>query len=139
MYFQLMDQRAHSEPARTIFNEDAEDSDPADPAQAKLNSELDYSQIYALWNFGEPPTVERLTTLLAKVLQSIVDINVGRSPQKSIFNSAKIPGISIENYLKRIGSYSRCSAEAMVHAIIYIDRFLEAQPEMFIHPQNVHK
>ena len=134
-----MDQRAHSESPRMIFNEDAEESDPAEPAQAKINAGLDYSEIYGLWNFGEVPASEKLTILLAKILQSMVDINAGRVPQKSVFNSAKIPGISIENYLKRIGSFSHCSIEAMVFAVIYIDRYLEALPELFIHAQNVHK
>lgn len=56
----------------------------------------------------------------------------------SRFDSAYVPEISIEEYVERIQTYSKCSACVYVVAMIYIDRLIEEQ-RMVVTQLNVHR
>jgi hypothetical protein len=56
----------------------------------------------------------------------------------SLFQSSSIPDISIASYLDRIALYSKCSEACFVVALVYIDRFIDAQ-EIVVSPFNVHR
>merc|ERR1712070_130918 len=49
-----------------------------------------------------------------------------------------IPDITIEDYVERIQTYSKCSASVYVVAMIYIDRLIEGQGLVVTH-LNVHR
>jgi hypothetical protein len=68
-----------------------------------------------------------------------VSENQHKPVQESLFHSKKVPGISIERYLLRQADYSRCSPESFYFALIYIDRYIEKQPEQGLVSRNVHK
>lgn len=57
---------------------------------------------------------------------------------RSLFQSSRVPPISIMDYLKRIIKYSQCSPQCLVIMLIYLDRYTEASgvPLCF---RNVHR
>lgn len=54
------------------------------------------------------------------------------------FDSAYIPEITIEDYVERVQTYSRCSASVFVIAMVYIDRLIESEGLVVTH-LNVHR
>ncbi|CBH18452.1 cyclin 2 [Trypanosoma equiperdum] len=57
---------------------------------------------------------------------------------QSAFHSSHVPAISVWNYMRRIGKYSRCSPECFIICIIFIDRYVAATncPITF---RNIHR
>lgn len=58
---------------------------------------------------------------------------------KTIFHATRVPSISIQNYLKRIKDYSRCSEDCFVLALIYIDRVTESKRGLNPDTFNIHR
>jgi len=56
-----------------------------------------------------------------------------------IFDSSQVPGITIQNYLKRLQATFRCSDAALVGALILMDRFLERCESAGKEPRRVTK
>jgi len=56
-----------------------------------------------------------------------------------IFDSSQVPGITIQNYLKRLQACFRCSDAALVGALISMDRFLERCESAGKEPRRVTK
>jgi hypothetical protein len=57
---------------------------------------------------------------------------------KSHYHSSRIPGVSVNDYLKRIAKYSRCSPESFVITLIYLDRYT-AYTGIPVCYRNVHR
>jgi hypothetical protein len=78
-----------------------------------------------------------LIVLTAALLNDLIDQEGG--PCESIFNSSTIPSISLEDFLRRLHKYTQFSAECLVIAIVYIDRYNMEMPEFSLNNLNVHK
>lgn len=81
--------------------------------------------------------LEELIVLTAALLNDLIDQEGG--PCESIFNSSTIPSISLEDFLRRLHKYTQFSAECLVIAIVYIDRYNMEMPEFSLNNLNVHK
>ena len=103
-----------------------------------INDNLSYDQIYVSLGLSAPQPCE-VALCLSRVLEQMVSANSHRTPSKSIFHSKKIPGISIEKYLQRQATYSRCSSECFYLAFIYLDRYFQKVPDQCLVSKNVHK
>jgi hypothetical protein len=103
-----------------------------------INGSLTYKEVYHCLNI-DPPQTKIVALCLSRLLEQMVIANKSKSPNKSIFHSKKIPGISIHDYLQRQASYSRCSPETFFLALIYIDRYFEKIPDQCLVAHNVHK
>ena len=57
----------------------------------------------------------------------------------TIFDALKIPTITLHDFLKRIISFTFCSAEIVILALIYIDRLLVKNDEIIIKERNIHR
>jgi len=57
----------------------------------------------------------------------------------SVFHAKKIPTISIKDYLKRIGEFSKCSDQCFIYALIYIDSVASKDEEFVLDTLNVHR
>jgi len=55
------------------------------------------------------------------------------------FHAMEPPRITIKYYLKRIATYSQCSEECFVLALIYIDRLIRKQDAFLVNSLNVHR
>lgn len=55
------------------------------------------------------------------------------------FEALTAPGISVEEYLARIVEYAPCSRECYVLTLIYIDRLLQANPQLRVNNYNAHR
>ncbi len=61
-------------------------------------------------------------------------------PEKlTYFDLRKIPDISLEDYLLRIVQSSQCSESCYIFALIYIDRYIQAQAGNRVSPTNIHQ
>lgn len=96
-----------------------------------------YAERYARLGL-EPPSAERLARGLGALLQSMVALSAGCAAPPSFFNSKAPPRISLRDYLLR-ALHSRCSAETLVLAAVYLDRFLEAREDLPLCAENAHK
>ncbi|KAH7280086.1 hypothetical protein KP509_37G051800, partial [Ceratopteris richardii] len=90
------------------------------------------------------PTVIRvLSSLLERVVARNERLRAPSPPegcrrQILCFFGARIPAISIEQYLERIFRYANCSTSCFVVAYAYIDRLVQQQPNLRITSLNVH-
>ncbi|XAR66084.1 hypothetical protein NMG60_11012155 [Bertholletia excelsa] len=90
-----------------------------------------------------PATPPAVVTLLASLLQRVVEANDLRSRQDrrriSVFDGLTRPSISVQSYLERIFRYANCSPSCFVVAYVYLDRFAQKQPLLPIGSFNVHR
>ena len=119
------------------FNENSSESE-FESVDLRNNHRLDYTELYYSLGF-ELPDQPTLAATIARILEQIVQSNENKPHKKTIFDSKKIPGINIPNYLQRIVKHGRISLETLIICIIYLDRLNEADEEFFINMFNVHK
>ena len=98
-----------------------------------------YSQFYEALGLTLPQSTQQLATVVAQILSSLISENGTEHESKSAFNSSKMPAISLKDYLVRAARFTRCSCEALVLAVIYIDRYNEAREGHMITALNGHK
>ena len=109
-----------------------------EPSFPYSNFHLSYSEMYKSLNMSVP-SVDNIALCLSRLLTQIVYSNKDKLSIESLFHSTKVPGISIQSYLRRQAMYSQCSPETFFLALIYIDRYLEKKPQQFLVSRNVHK
>lgn len=119
------------------FNENSSESE-FEYVEIHNNRNKTYEEIYLSLGFDLPNQSE-LADIIARILEQIVSANENKSHKKTIFDSKKVPGITVPNYLQRIVKHGRLSFETLVICIIYLDRLNEADEELFINKYNVHK
>lgn len=54
------------------------------------------------------------------------------------FDSAYVPEISVEDYVERVQTYSKCSTSVYVIAMVYVDRLIEGEG-LVVTQLNVHR
>ena len=103
------------------------------------NRHLSYQQLYSSMNLQFLPTLDQICLTLARIFGEIVLANADRETLSSLFDSKKVPGISLSDYFGRFAKYSRCSFESFIIALIFVDRYIENQGNIFIHKTNCHR
>lgn len=58
---------------------------------------------------------------------------------ESVFNSASEPAIPITDFLLRLHKYTHFSAECLIIAVIYIDRYNLSDSTFSLNRLNIHK
>lgn len=88
---------------------------------------------------------EGVADAVAKVLLCVMGCTRGLSFKASVFNnndvfdSAVVPSIPIETYLRRLYKHLRCSESVLVCALAVLDRFLECHATPRLTAKNVHR
>ncbi len=84
--------------------------------------------------------------LVAHILERVVaNLEASRSVSKGTetmptrFDSSRMPGIPIRDYLARVHQYADCSESCFVLAFIYIDRVLQRNPNFVLGMKSVHR
>jgi len=87
--------------------------------------------------------------LVARILERVVlNLEMSRSSGKgaqklpvtpSRFDSSRVPGISIYDYMGRIHQYADCSESCYTLAFIYIDRVLQKNPSFVLTMRSAHR
>ena len=103
------------------------------------NRHLTYKQLYSNMNLQFLPTLEQICLTLARIFGEIVAANTDRETVVSLFDAKKAPLISLADYFGRFAKYSRCSFESFIIALIFVDRYIENQTNIFIHSANCHR
>lgn len=57
----------------------------------------------------------------------------------TVFHALQVPPISVADYVCRIGTYTYCSPECYITAMVYLDRFLSANSRVPLTSLNVHR
>ena len=108
------------------------------PPLASLRRSRPYASYYQESLAITPPSTLTLAVRLAKDLGAVAKSNAILGDQPSPFDTAKQPSISLEDYFVRIAKFTRCSVEAQVIAIVYLDR-LFAETEIFATAKNIYR
>lgn len=132
-----MEEFAFESPNIIAFNENSSESE-FETVDIQNNHKQTYQEIYLSLGF-DLPTQSELAEIMARILEQIIAANESKPHKKTIFDSKKVPGITIPNYLERIVKHGRLSIETLVICVIYLDRLNEADEEFFINKYNVHK
>lgn len=61
------------------------------------------------------------------------------SSYSSVFDSKRIPCITMTDYLNRVNYYTTCEPSCYVVAFIYIDRLLQNNPQLRLNAINAHR
>lgn len=80
--------------------------------------------------------------VVARVLEQVTLAACGRvcpRAEMEVFRAQQLPGISLAAYCHRIARYSLISGEALVLALVYIDRLILSHPGAFVSALNVHR
>ena len=77
-----------------------------------------------------------VASVLNKILQETDQI---QDHLQTSFNAKSVPSISIKDYLLRIARCSKCSAECVILALIYLDRLTERNEKFMIKSINIHR
>jgi len=72
------------------------------------------------------------------VMSGSCNTNVPVIGRTTRFDSAYVPEISVEDYVERVQTYSKCSASVYVIAMVYIDRLIEGEG-LVVTRLNVHR
>jgi hypothetical protein len=75
--------------------------------------------------------------LMTGLLNDLIDEDDGIC--ETIFNSNSVPNISLPDFLRRLQKYTQFSAECLVIAIIYIDRYNLNEPNFSLNHRSIHK
>lgn len=88
-----------------------------------------------------PITDKDFIDALGLVLERWVEeaATADKSEKVSHFHSTRAPGISIDEYLKRIQKYFVCSDECFVIALVYIDRISKMKSSIPVCKLTVHR
>eukprot|EP00878_Enallax_costatus_P003590 GHUV01003804.1.p1 GENE.GHUV01003804.1~~GHUV01003804.1.p1 ORF type:complete len:202 (+),score=44.53 GHUV01003804.1:288-893(+) len=103
----------------------------------------------------EPAEESRLLSLLANVLEAMVDATEQReqtrlqarlqgheaasAPQLTVFHGLRAPPISIEAYLVRIAKYAKCSPACFVHSMVHMLKLAQQDASFAPTRLNVHR
>ena len=60
-------------------------------------------------------------------------------PEKTAFHAKVLPSITLGDYLTRFSHYAKCEDDALIYAMVYLDRIGERNPEFSLDTFNVHK
>lgn len=87
-------------------------------------------------------TKKNIVNSISKNLKEIIKENLQNNQMKyvqnDIFFFQIIPGISIDDYLKRIYKYTKMNISTLIMSIIYIDKFCENERYVLC-MNNIHK
>ena len=60
-------------------------------------------------------------------------------PEKTVFHAKVLPSITLGDYLTRFSQYAKCEDDALIYAMVYLDRIGEKNPTFCLDTFNVHK
>ncbi|KAH3765157.1 cyclin, N-terminal domain protein [Pelomyxa schiedti] len=87
----------------------------------------------------ESPIYVQISRLLTRLIEAQRPFVQSSPPQNTAFEAARVPGITLESYIKRLEQYSGCNRTTMVAALVFIDRILEKNPLFFLTEKNAHR
>jgi hypothetical protein len=76
---------------------------------------------------------------IANLLLASAASSSGEKQPFAIFDAIEIPTMNLVDYAKRIWKYFQSSHESHVLALLYVNRFLEAEPKFTLSKLNVHR
>lgn len=87
-----------------------------------------------------------LISSISNTLNILINNNINQDNYSKVlllqsyspFSASQIPPISIEAYLERIFSYSKCEESSLITSLIYIDR-IASIGNIMITPYNIHR
>ncbi|KAL8272491.1 hypothetical protein Esti_003614 [Eimeria stiedai] len=80
-----------------------------------------------------------LVSSVASLLQQLASQNKSTGCGAPCFLSATEPMISVADYVERLARFFQCSRECFVLALLYIDRLLQSNSQVWLCPLNVHR
>ena len=89
---------------------------------------------------------KRLLAAIILCLNQLLSEHHNTSHSPSMFDLKSPPTISVADYLARnyfsdlgMYNYMKCSPSVFINAVVLIDRVQENNPDLTVHPRNVHR
>lgn len=108
------------------------------PEDWQNNTSTQYKEFYAAMSIELPP-VKVVGERIGQLLTSTAEENKDKECEKTLYHLAAPPPLPMTDYLARLSSFSMCSPEVYVIALVYIDKYHEARGGGQVCPTNVHK
>ena len=99
-----------------------------------------------------PQAESNLWTKVVQTFQGAVAVQEGGAPRAAgiataghpsdrpnKFHTAKVPNISVQDYLDRIQRYTGCSESCFIVALVYIDRLVQRNHHIRLDSHTVHR
>lgn len=102
------------------------------------NSTFTYEQAYQQKSL-RPIATDQMAELISDLLIEIMQSCSKSSESVSIFTAKELPKISLKDYLKRIAKFSYCSQEALIIALIFVDRLTSFKKNFHLNNGNIHR
>ncbi len=85
-------------------------------------------------------SASRLHVIFA-TLENLIALNSAKDPLKNItrLHGRSITGISFDDYFLRLVRYLNCSESCYICALIYIDRYMEMNPDFVISYYSIYR
>ena len=99
---------------------------------------ITYEQYYGALRMM-PEVYGEIPHRICEILTQLIAENDNRTSVATAFDAENIPAMSLRDYIRRIAQYSQCSTEALVLALVYIDRYQTAKEGMLLTKRNAHK
>ena len=96
-------------------------------------------------SIAKPLTRDQLIEAITLIMADIINMkckgytNERQIPEKTAFHAKVLPSISLKDYIARFSHYTKCEDDALIYAMIYLDRIGEKNPEFSLDTFNVHK
>lgn len=93
----------------------------------------------------KPESWELVARILERVVANLEGTRAANSDgsrpilSPSRFDSSRVPGITIYDYVARIHQYAECSDSCYTTAFIYIDRILQKNPSFVLSKRSAHR
>ncbi|KAH3765958.1 cyclin, N-terminal domain protein [Pelomyxa schiedti] len=88
----------------------------------------------------ESPLYMQVSTLMGRLIEAQRSFVPEEGTQEpTAFDAIRVPGITLEAYVKRLEVFSGCSRSTLLAAMVFIDRILERNPTFFLTERNAHR
>lgn len=107
--------------------------DGLDANDSLIKDDIDFNSV----------STEQLIQAIAGLLEDMMHTNLetkldpGGSRNPTPFHSKKVPPISVEKYLQRFMTFSKCHHNVLIICLIYIDRISETIEDFVLDEFNV--
>ena len=73
------------------------------------------------------------------MLEGVLEESDEHQASDDLFSASKPPDIPIRTYLQRIKHKAQCSNDILIMALIYIDRYTQADPAFRLSEYSIHR
>lgn len=101
----------------------------------------DKSKCFGLQTLTQAQLIEAITWIIEDIIEGKCKnfVSENEIPNKTSFHARILPSIPLRDYLTRFSYYTKCEEDALIYAMIYLDRIGELISDFNFDTFNIHK